>query len=72
MNHWYISLSMFYPKVKTRQAILKKNYTLIECRNKAEPKEIDNMKLIYLGFGFFDCNHIQDNYKRHVRMTERM
>lgn len=71
MNYWYISLSKFYPKGKTRQAQLKKKFTLIECFNEAEPREIDGMKLIYLGFGFFDCDHIQKNYKLHQRRIER-
>ena len=67
MNHWYISLSHLYPKGKTRQATLKRTYSLIECFNEAEPQEIDQYRLIYLGFGFFECEHIQGNYERYTR-----
>ncbi|GGC98164.1 hypothetical protein [Enterococcus wangshanyuanii] len=72
MNYWYLSLSKSYPRGKTRQAQLKKEFTLIECFNEAEPKEIDGMKLIYLGFGFFSCDHIQQNYDKHRRRIEHV
>lgn len=67
MNYWYMSMSGSYPKGKTRQVQFKKNFTLIECFNEADPKEIDSMKLVYLGFGFFDCDHIQENYNLQAR-----
>lgn len=67
MNYWYLSLTHYYPKGKTRQVELKAHYSIIECFNEADPKEIDNYKLIYLGFGLYRSTHIQENLNNFVR-----
>lgn len=65
-NHWYISLAGNYPQ-RAMSAQIAKRYTIIELTDEATPQEIDQYKLVLVGIGWFNDEHIQQNIARWIR-----
>lgn len=61
MNYWYISLSKDYPKKITRQVKLERNFAILECSCLVNKKITNELRLVYIGRGYFKDKHIQDN-----------
>ena len=72
MNYWYLSCINEYPNAKwsVRSVQLFKHYTVVEMTREATEKELFVCDLIYLGRGWWSDNHVQENYKRYVRMIK--
>ncbi len=67
MYHYYISLShdLICHHAAIHQSELHRSYTLLEWTREAEPHEIDQYKLVYLGHGYKSDKHIVDRLNRY-------
>lgn len=45
---------------------MKHGHSIVELSEEATPKEIDNCKLVYLGRGWWNDKHIQNNYSNYT------
>lgn len=70
INHWYISLSNDYPK-QCKCVWLHLNHSLVEMTEEATDEQIDYCKLIYLGRGLWDDEHIQINYDKQTDLLNK-
>ena len=73
MNYWYLSRIKEYPEGKwlVRSVQLKKRFTIIEMRREANERELFECDLVYLGHGWWNDEHIQENYLRYERLVNR-
>lgn len=54
LQDWYVSINNSY----------------VELTEEATPKEIDNCKLVYLGHGWWNDKHIQNNYNNYTGVVK--
>ena len=72
-SYWYVSLTHKYPQsnrstVSMRVVMsvqIKKNVSIVEMTREATPKEIDDCKLVYCGYGSWKDKHIQENVEKY-------
>ena len=72
-NYWYVSLTHKYPQPNrstgsmrvVMSVQIKKNVSIVEMTREATPKEIDDCKLVYCGYGNWEDKHIQENVEKY-------
>lgn len=65
MNYWYLSRNNDYPDAKwsVRSVQLFRRYTVVEMTREATERELFVCDLIYLGYGWWSDEHVQENYE---------
>ncbi|PVE30470.1 hypothetical protein DC007_13445 [Enterococcus faecalis] len=74
-SYWYVSLTHKYPQSKhstvsmrvVMSVQIKKNASIVEMTREATPKEIDDCKLVYCGYGSRKDKHIQENIEKYMK-----
>ncbi|EGO7558508.1 hypothetical protein Q1H92_002707 [Enterococcus faecalis] len=72
-SYWYVSLTRKYPQpngstdsVRVVMSVqIKKNASIVEMTREATPKEIDDCKLVYCGYGSWKNKHIRENVEKY-------
>lgn len=69
-KYWYISTNHHYPRPSdnVNQVTLLRGHSLIEMSHEATEEDFETCKLIYVGIGQFNAEHIQENYRRYERV----
>lgn len=73
LSYWYISRIDKYPTPSwhVMSVQLFRRFTVVEMEREAIEHEVESCDLYYLGCGYWNDEHIQDNYKRYERMINK-
>lgn len=73
LNYWYLSLNNSYPKGSRRvmSVAIHRSYTIVEMTSEASPSDLNKHKFIYIGRGFFDDKHIQENLTKYAGKIQK-
>ncbi|TFJ48523.1 hypothetical protein CKN80_00915 [Carnobacterium divergens] len=68
MQYWYVSINNSYKHrgSNVRSIQMRQEHSIVELTEEATPKDIDNCKLVYLGRGWWNDKHIQNNYNNYT------